>query len=59
MFSLQQIDGEPTRITSTSKSLIDQILCNNQDNIVQRNNINWSKWSFFNILYTESHQGCI
>ena len=28
-----------TRITSTSKSLIDHILCNNQDNIVQSGTI--------------------
>ena len=39
MFSLQQIIGEPTRITSTSKSLIDHILCNNQNNIVQSGTI--------------------
>ena len=39
MFRLQQIIREPTRITSTSKSLIDHILCNNQDNIVQSRTI--------------------
>ena len=39
MFNLQQIIGEPTRITNTSKSLIDHILCNIQDNIVQSGTI--------------------
>ena len=35
IFGLKQIIEEPTRVTCTSKSLIDHILCNNQENFVQ------------------------
>lgn len=35
MFSLKQLIAEPTRITASSSSLIDHILCNNEDKVSQ------------------------
>ena len=35
MFSLTQIIKDPTRVTDTSNSIIDHILCNNFENIYQ------------------------
>ena len=36
---MKQIIEEPTRITNTCKSLIDHIICNNDENIVQSGTI--------------------
>ena len=35
LFDLEQIIAEPTRITPTSSSLIDHILCNNKEKVCQ------------------------
>ena len=39
LFDLEQIIAEPTRITPTSSSLIDHILCNNKEKVCQSGTI--------------------
>ena len=59
-FGLKQIIEEPTRVTCTSRSLIDHILCNNQENIVQVGTIPIGLSDhFITFLYQESSKGYI
>jgi hypothetical protein len=51
MFSLVQIIKEPTRVTETTVSVIDHILCNNTEKICQSGVLNiglsWGKKTLF------------
>lgn len=52
LFNLGQIINEPTRITNSSKSLLDHILCNNKEKICQSGTISIGLSDHFLIYYT-------